>query len=266
MLALWITLGIAAAFVAGFAANGLVLGSRRRAAIAARIESGVARRLEWEVAGEVAKRLEAKLLGPHAPEGGRTVVERFRQAGFTVLDKLTPARPHMLGWLQVRPAPESYRPVCGYCHGNFHELYEIVEDTNHPFSGAFLVANMLIGRFCNVCGGLVDESKQSSESGLRTVERGCLGKLLCRAGGCNLFDVLDHLQRQSGVMSGEIAAWLRQRRELLDREAIKIGEALKRYGLEAAPDADGPYRDPALPEPDDVPRMLKRRGEGDLSC
>lgn len=264
MLALWITLGIIAAFGAGFAANGFMLGFRRRAAITARIESGVARRL-MGLEEEVARRLEAKLLGPHAPEGGKTVVARLRQAGFTVLEKLTPARSHMLGWLQIRPAHESYRFICSYCGGKFHELHEIVEDTNHPFISAFLVADVTIGRFCNVCGELANESKET-ESGLRTVKWSCLGKLLHNAGGCNLFDILDHLQQQSGVMSGEIASWLRQRRELLDREATKIGEALKRHGLEAAPAADGPYRDPALPEPDDVPRMLKRHGEGDASC
>ena len=99
------------------------------------------------------ERETANLLGPHAPEGGQTIIERLRQTGFTVLDKSTPPRAHMLGWLQIVPAPDnSYKAPCFFCGSKYYEIHEVVEDPDQPFSGALMVCLNFVCTICNCCG------------------------------------------------------------------------------------------------------------------
>ena len=86
-----------------------------------------------------------------------------------------------------------------------------------------------------------------------------LRKLFDKADRNNLFEILDHLQGESGVKDERVADLLRSRKQMLEREAGKIGDHLIQHEMCAAEEAgDGPFRDISLPEPDNVPNMLKR--------
>ena len=210
------------------------------------------------------QRKEQKLLGPASKQ---TVIQRLRKMGFTVVEKYTTPRKHMLGWLYVCMAT-NYKSTCPFCQCGFHELREVCEDKNQSGEGALMVFWVRGGYFCDICGFIDNESRKSSGDGgrKRVVNiSGSFSGLIYDARAGNLFEILDHLQSQSGKMDDTIADWLAARKKLLEREAAKIGEALSRHQLYEAEDVvgDGPFREMELPELDDVPKMLKKRGDKD---
>lgn len=200
---------------------------------------------------------EVKLLGPAGgPESGRTVIERLRQAGFTVLEKHVAPRTYMLGWLEVRQTKDSY--FCNVCKSSFYELIEFVEDTNHSVGEALLVVFVSRAFFCNICGQVSNPSqKESNSAGCKTNNASSVFRNIRSD---NMFDIIDYLQSQAGKMDSTIANWLAQRKQLLEREAARLGEALARYELGEGEDipADGPFREIDSPEVESVPKMLER--------
>ncbi|TSC84852.1 MAG: hypothetical protein G01um101413_236 [Parcubacteria group bacterium Gr01-1014_13] len=200
---------------------------------------------------------EALLLGTGGgPEGGQTVVQRLRQLGFTVLEKNVAPRAHMLGWLQTSRAES----VCIYCKQNFLVLHEISEMKDHSVTGAFLVGAGNIGTFCNSCGifqRITAEKNDEKPAGVGRLNSSFICPVLQKAHGCNLFDILDHLQT-SGKMNEKFCEWLEERRQLLYREAKKISTTISQHQLNTAKDpSDDPYRELALPEANGSLKMLK---------
>lgn len=218
------------------------------------------RLLPGKVDDEIARRQaeeKQRLLGPRGPQDGGTVVERLRQMGFEVLKYLAAPRPHMLGWVYVVPLP-SLEARCPYCENQLNKLLEVqeVDDKTCSVEGAFLVAASQLGNVCNACGVFWNERFSSAKaSGNDLSSRpGILGDLLAKANSCNLFDVLDYIQR-SGPMGRKVSEYLEENRRLLDREAARISEAISRHQLTEWQDLSGqPYRTNALPEASEVPK------------
>lgn len=220
------------------------------------------RLLEGKVDTEVNRRLhnhDVVMLGPRGPEGVQTVVQRLREMGFVVANRLLTPRPHMLQWIYVVPSLRD-NVLCQYCNTKLSTLYEVqeVNDTTCSVEDALLVIAQPLGVVCNSCGMFwigPQDARKHQEHQLTTAP-GVFGALLAKADSCNLFDIMDHIQK-SRPMSERLCKYLAERRQLLEREAGKIGTALTRHELRDAHDLlSDPYRtQAALSEHGNLPRL-----------